>query len=68
LSLAIWSAVCGAFLRRLFFASAAPVSTAVISAWMEIIASQKRSSSYFDSLSVGSTMSVPATGHESVGA
>jgi len=35
---------------------------------MAIIASQKRSSSNFDSLSVGSTMSVPATGHDSVGA
>jgi len=35
---------------------------------MEIIASQKRSSSAFDSLSVGSIMSVPATGKLIVGA
>ena len=35
---------------------------------MRIIASQKRSSSAFDSLSVGSTISVPATGNDMVGA
>jgi hypothetical protein len=34
---------------------------------MAIIASQNRSSSSFDSLSVGSIMSVPATGNETVG-
>ena len=61
-------AVCGAFLSGLLVLSIAPVSTAVISAWMAIIASQKRSSSSFDSLSVGSIMSVPATGQLSVGA
>ena len=35
---------------------------------MAIIASQKRSSSAFDSLSVGSIISVPATGKHIVGA
>ena len=40
-------------------ASSSPRMTAVISPWMEIIASQKRSSSHFDSLSVGSNISVP---------
>ena len=55
-------AVCGAFFKTLFCRSALPVATASISAWMEIIASQKRSSSAFDSLSVGSTIIVPATG------
>jgi hypothetical protein len=34
---------------------------------MEIIASQKRSSSCFGSLSVGSIIIVPATGNETVG-
>ena len=38
-----------------------PDSTAVISAWMASIASQKRSSSALDSLSVGSIMSEPGT-------
>ena len=58
--------------RRVFeqivFASAWPDPIASISPWMAIIASQKRSSSSFDSLSVGSTMIVPATGQETVGA
>ncbi|MNN68558.1 hypothetical protein D3C81_1842790 [compost metagenome] len=35
---------------------------------MQIIAAQKRSSSSLDSLSVGSTISVPATGKDMVGA
>jgi hypothetical protein len=35
---------------------------------MEIIASQNRSSSPFDSLSVGSIIIVPATGNDTVGA
>ena len=61
-------AVWGAFLSTLSFLSASPASTALISPWMAIIASQKRSSSSFDSLSVGSIMTVPATGHETVGA
>ena len=39
-----------------------------ISPWMAIIASMKRSSSESDSDSVGSTMSVPATGKDIVGA
>jgi hypothetical protein len=34
---------------------------------MAIMASQKRSSSALDSLSVGSTMIVPATGQDMVG-
>ena len=46
----------------------APASTCAISARIAIIASQKRSSSSSDSLSVGSTISVPATGKLSVGA
>jgi len=41
---------------------------ASISPWIAIIASQNRSSSAFDSLSVGSTINVPATGHDIVGA
>ncbi len=39
-----------------------------ISSRMEIIASQKRSSSALDSLSVGSIISVPGTGQLMVGA
>jgi hypothetical protein len=46
----------------------APVSTLRISSRMEIIAWQKRSSSTQGSLSVGSTISVPATGKLRVGA
>ena len=45
-----------------------PRSTARISSRMAIIASQKRSISASDSLSVGSTMSVPAIGNDIVGA
>jgi hypothetical protein len=45
-----------------------PDATRSISVWMASIASQKRSSSSFDSLSVGSIMSVPGTGKETVGA
>ena len=55
-------------LEQIVFAIGAVAADGVISAWMAIIASQKRSSSSFDSLSVGSTISVPATGQESVGA
>ena len=45
-----------------------PSMTAWISARMAISASQKRSSSAFGSLSVGSIISVPATGNDTVGA
>ena len=41
---------------------------AAISSRIAIIASQKRSSSALDSLSVGSIISVPATGKDMVGA
>ena len=61
-------AVCGARFSGLSSASTRPSSTSRISWRMAIIASQKRSSSAFDSLSVGSTISVPATGHDIVGA
>src|SRR6185503_5875604 len=67
-SAAIVSAVCGAFFNGLFCLSMRPVSIALISPWMAIIASQNRSSSAFDSLSVGSTIIVPATGQLNVGA
>jgi hypothetical protein len=62
------AAVCGAFLSGLLSRGHSPDAMRSISPVIEISASQKRSSSYFDSLSVGSTMSVPATGNESVGA
>jgi hypothetical protein len=45
-----------------------PVATFSISARIAIIASQNRSSSARSSLSVGSTISVPATGKLIVGA
>ncbi len=45
-----------------------PRSTSAISSRIAIIASQKRSSSAFDSDSVGSIISVPATGKLMVGA
>jgi hypothetical protein len=61
-------AVWGARRRGLSSAFTRPSSTSRISCRIAIIASQKRSSSAFDSLSVGSTMSVPATGHDIVGA
>jgi hypothetical protein len=60
--------VCGAFFSTLSVASAWPFSTANTSRWMLIIASQKRSSSRLGSLSVGSTISVPGTGKDMVGA
>jgi hypothetical protein len=62
------SAVCGAFLRTLSFGSALPSVIAAISVRIAISASQNRSSSRFDSLSVGSIIIVPATGNETVGA
>jgi hypothetical protein len=45
-----------------------PAATSSISRRIEIIASQKRSSSAFDSDSVGSIISVPETGKLIVGA
>src|SRR5689334_5476473 len=62
------AAVCGAFLSGLFARSIWPLSIAAISARIEIIASQNRSSSALLSLSVGSTISVPGTGNDIVGA
>ena len=59
---AMMSAGCGAFFSGLLALSHSPFSMRWISPWMAIIASQKRSSSALDSLSVGSTISVPATG------
>jgi hypothetical protein len=49
-------------------AGQSPASTFAASAAIAIIASQKRSISAFGSDSVGSTISVPATGHDMVGA
>ena len=60
--------MCGAFFSRLPARGAAPLSISAISSRMAIIASQKRSSSAFDSLSVGSIISVPGTGNDIVGA
>jgi hypothetical protein len=45
-----------------------PRSIARASSRIPTIAAQKRSSSSFDSLSVGSTITVPGTGHDTVGA
>src|SRR6185436_7581538 len=56
--------VCGAFLSALSVFDILPVSIARISSRIAIIASQKRSSSCFDSLSVGSIMNVPGTGND----
>ena len=60
--------MCGAFDNRLFSGSASPASSAAISRRIAIIASQKRSSSRLDSLSVGSIISVSGTGNDMVGA
>ncbi len=60
--------MCGAFFSGLSARSHSPDFTFAISPAIAIIASQKRSSSAFDSLSVGSTISVSATGNDSVGA
>ena len=62
------AAVCGAFFSGLSCGSHSPAATLPISAEMAIIASQNRSSSARFSLSVGSTISVPATGKDIVGA
>src|SRR5262245_28250903 len=62
------AAVCGAFFSTLSRGSALPVTTSSISCRMAMSASQNRSSSAFASLSVGSTMRVPGTGNDTVGA
>ncbi len=62
------AAVCGACLSTLSFGSTVPSITAWISARIAIIASQNRSSSSRASLSVGSIISVPGTGNDTVGA
>ena len=48
--------------------SKSPVSILLISLLMPIMASQNLSNSALDSLSVGSIIKVPATGHDIVGA
>ena len=62
------SAVCGAFFSGLSSRGQTPLLDRRSRSRMAIIASQKRSSSASDSLSVGSTISVPGTGKLSVGA
>ena len=63
------ASVCGAFFSGLSDSvQPAPTATAAISARIAIIASQNRSISAWPSLSVGSTISVPATGQLIVGA
>ena len=57
----------GAWRSGLSSTGHSPRSTAWISSRMAIIASQKRSSSARSSDSVGSTISVPATGNDTVG-
>jgi hypothetical protein len=60
--------VCGAFFSTLFSCGCTPCSISAISLRMVMSASTKRSSSALSSDSVGSTMMVPATGHDMVGA
>ena len=60
--------MCGAPRNGDRSADHSPEATLAISPRIAIIASQKRSSSARSSLSVGSTMSVPATGKLIVGA
>ena len=62
------AAVCGALRSGLSSAGHSPAATRSISPRMAIIASKKRSSSAMSSDSVGSTISVPATGKHIVGA
>jgi MFS family permease len=62
------AAVCGAFFKTLPSRGCRPSTTSSISLRMPMSASQKRSISRRGSLSVGSTMSVPATGNDRVGA
>jgi len=60
--------VCGALRSGLSVRSYSPEATFSISSRMVTIASMNRSSSALSSLSVGSTISVPATGKLIVGA
>ena len=60
--------MCGAWRNGLDSTAHVPAATASISPLMAIIASQNRSSSYNDSLSVGSIINVPETGKLIVGA
>ena len=60
--------VWGELASGLSLASSRPSCTALISSRMAISASQNRSSSASDSDSVGSTIRVPATGNDMVGA
>src|ERR1700742_473280 len=62
------SAVCGALRSGLSSAGHSPDATRSISPAISIIAAQNRSTSARSSLSVGSTISVPATGNDIVGA
>lgn len=62
------TAVCGACTSGLSSAGQRPAATASASALIMIMASMKRSISSRSSDSVGSTMSVPATGNDMVGA
>jgi len=67
-SAATASAVWGACRSTESSAEISPFATASISPRIEIMALMKRSSSVRSSDSVGSTMSVPATGQDIVGA
>ena len=60
--------MCGACRNALSCRVQRPPAISSISPLMAIMASQKRSSSERSSLSVGSTISVPATGKLTVGA
>jgi hypothetical protein len=60
--------VCGAFTSGLSSFDHWPRSIFAISSRMDRSVSTKRSSSAYDSLSVGSIISVPATGNDIVGA
>ncbi|CSB19372.1 Uncharacterised protein [Vibrio cholerae] len=60
--------VCGACTRGLLSSGHSPFFTLSISPRIAINASQKRSSSAKSSDSVGSTIKVPATGNDIVGA
>ena len=60
--------MCGALRSGLSSTGHSPAATLAISPRIAIIASQKRSSSRRSSLSVGSIISVPATGNDIVGA
>ena len=62
------AAVCGAPRSGLSVTGHSPAPTRSISPLIAIIAAQNRSISPTSSLSVGSTISVPATGNDIVGA